>query len=529
MKKSYTKNYLKIYATQFIAIIVNILSFVIVIPYLSNNSKIYGVYSLCISFTIFFSYADLGFFNAGYKYASEYYATNNKKKEIEITGFVSLILSIFLFLLSIVLICFAYHPSWLIKDISGGDSIIAKRLLLILAVFSPNMILQRMLQIIYGIRVHDYILQRVLVIINIFKISSIYFFISKQGYNIVGYFLFCQVVTSIGLISALLYAVKSFSIPLKILIQNIRFSKEVFQGVKSLAFSSLYVTIAWILFYEFDPYVIAKLSGAEAVAFYSLGLTCLAFFRTVFGMLFNPFSARFNHFIAVKDFEGLTTMSKTVMCTLLPAVVLPTLSLALLSKPLVFTWVGDKFEQSVKIITYLSLCNILGFITYPASILVVATKKIKMLYYTSTSQLIVYWLGIAIFFQKHGYIVFAYFELVCFLGTAMFYVWFICDFLGMNILKFIKTVILPALPPVILLMLILFSVRGFLPLQKSKTGLFEVVFTGAAAAFLATVLYYFTSKFFRNYIDLLFLKFRKSRSKVKAANTFSLNTYNDKA
>ncbi len=523
MQKSYTKNYFKIYAAQLFAVVFNVLSLVIVIPYLSDNSKVYGIYSLCISFTIFLSYADLGFLNAGYKYAAEYFAKNNKQKEIEITGFVSFILAVFILIFAVVLILFAFHPYWLIKDISGTKDIyIAKSLLLILALFSPNMILQRMLQIIYGVRVHEYILQTILIIINFLKIVSVYFFISNEEYNIVGYFLFCQIVTLLGLTVGLFYASKKFSISLKALVSHIRFSKEIFQSVKGLAFGSLYVTVAWILFYEFDPYAIAKLSGAEAVAYYSIGLTCLAFFRSIFGTLFNPFIARFNHFVALNDFYGLTNFTKTVMCILLPAVVFPTLSLALLSKPFVFAWVGDKFNQSVSIVTFLALCNILGFITYPSGILAMATKQIKLLYVISTVQLITYWSGIAIFFPRNGYIVFAWFELICFSITGIFYTTFICRFLQINIFKFIKIIITPAILPVIGLLLILFSVRNFLPIEKSKVNLLEVALTGAVAAVIATFVYYFTSKTFKNYIDQLFVKLKQTVIKILSKKAIHL-------
>jgi O-antigen/teichoic acid export membrane protein len=511
LQKSYTKNYFKIYTAQLFAVVFNVLSLVIVIPFLSNNSKVYGIYSLCVSFTIFLSYADLGFLNAGYKYASEYYAKNNKQKEIEITGFVCFILSAFILIFAVVLMLFAFHPYWLIKNISDTKDIyIAKHLLLILALFSPNMILQRTLQIIYGVRVHDYIFQTILIIINASKIASVYFFVTDKEYNIIGYFLFCQIVTSAGLIVGVLYAAKKFSISLKALTAHIRFSKETFQSIKGLAFSSLYVTIAWILFYEFDPYAIARLAGAEAVAFYSIGLTCLAFFRSIFGTLFGPFNARFNHFVAMNDFSGLANFTKTVVRILLPAVVFPTLSLAILSKPFVFAWVGDKFNQSVSIVTFLSLCNILGFITYPSSILSMATKKIKLLYIISTVQLIVYWCGIAIFFSSHGFIVFAWFELICFSITGILYTSFMCRFLQVNIFQFMKIIIAPAVPPIIVLIIILFSVHNFLPAEKSKLNLFEVVSTGAGAAIIATLVYYFTSKTFKNYIDGLLVKFKQT-------------------
>jgi O-antigen/teichoic acid export membrane protein len=121
-------------------------------------------------FHYFFFYADIGFLNAGYKYASEYYAQGNREKEIQITGFITFILATFILLFSVVLILFAFNPQWLIKNISGtGDTHIAKGLLLTLALFSPNMVLQRMLQVIYGIRVQEYILQTILIVGKCFQ------------------------------------------------------------------------------------------------------------------------------------------------------------------------------------------------------------------------------------------------------------------------------------------------------------------------------------------------------------------------
>ena len=510
MQSSYTRNYLRIYLTQFLAILVNVLSLVIVIPYLSNDSKVYGIYTLCISFIIFFSYSDLGFLNAGYKYASEYYAKGNKKKEIEIIGFVSFILLVFTLLFGGSICILSFHPGWLIKDISDqNDILIAKKLLFTLALFSPNFMLQRILQLIYGIRVQDYILQQILLIINVFKIASVYFFYSTAEFNITGYFLFCQILTSAGLLFGFFYASNKYSIPVKYFLSCIKFSKETFYSIKSLALGSLYVTIAWLLFYEFDPYAIAKLSGAEAVAYYSIGLTCLGFFRSVYGALFGPFNARFNHFVATQNFDGLRDFAKTIMCVLLPVVVFPTITISLLSKPFVYTWVGDQFQQSVKIVTLLSLCNVFAFITYPAGILSMATKKIRFLYFISSLQIIIYWGGIAIFFSKYGYIVFAYFELTCFLVTGILYTWLIYRFLQVSILKFIKLIILPAIIPVLLLVIILFSIHNFMPLSKGKINLLIVAITGITAVFIATFAYYFTSEVFRNYINPQLLKISK--------------------
>jgi len=73
---------------------------------------------------------------------------------------------------------------------------------------------------------------------------------------------------------------------------------------------------------------------------------------------------------------------------------------------------------------------------------------------------------------------------------------------------------MPAILPVIILLLILFLVRNFLPLDKSKINLFEVALTGAGAALVATFLYYFTSKTFKNYIDKVFVKLKQALVKI---------------
>ena len=73
---------------------------------------------------------------------------------------------------------------------------------------------------------------------------------------------------------------------------------------------------------------------------------------------------------------------------------------------------------------------------------------------------------------------------------------------------------MPAILPVIMLLLILFSVRNFLPLDKSKLNLFQVALTGAGSALIATFLYYFTSKTFKNYIDKVFVKLKQALVKI---------------
>src|ERR1019366_3792168 len=106
----------------------------------------------------------------------------------------------------------------------------------------------------------------------------------------------------------------------KTLIASMRFNRIVFYKTKNLALTSLYLTITWILYYELDPVIIGKFIGARQVAIYAIGLTILSFYRGILGILFSPFSIRFNHFIGVNDVEGLKRFFLQVVIIMAPIV-----------------------------------------------------------------------------------------------------------------------------------------------------------------------------------------------------------------
>ena len=115
--KSYIKNYLQTYLWQGIAIIMNLASMFIVIPMITDNKIVYGVYSVCISTAMFLSYADLGFMTAAYKYAGESYAKGKKNDELKLLGFSGFILFVFVALIAAIYLLLSYNPSLLINDI----------------------------------------------------------------------------------------------------------------------------------------------------------------------------------------------------------------------------------------------------------------------------------------------------------------------------------------------------------------------------------------------------------------------------
>lgn len=498
MEASYLNNYLKIYFWQILSIVLNLVSLFIVIPKLSGSPDIYGIYSICIASLLFLTYADLGFLNAGYKYASESYAVGNKQEETEITGFVSFILLLFVALFIVIMTVLAFNPQWLIKNLTNEDDrLIARNLLLILAFFSPTIIIQRFLQITFGVRLQDFVLQKILIVTNLLKILSVLYFFRGGHYEIVQYFFFCQLVTALGLIFATILTSTRYGISIWNMLRSLRFSKKIYVKVKALAFNSLFVTISWILFYELDPYVIGKLSGAAAVGYYAIGLTCLSFFRSIFGTFFNPFVARFNHLIAQKDEVRLQQLCMEVICILLPVVVFPIVSIIILAKPFVFAWLGEKFAISIPVVQFLILSNILAFIAYPTSILLTAIHKIRKIYVISIVQLVVFWVGVFFTYKFVEFHSFAYFKAFAFIIAGGFYIHFIYQYFQLKPWDFFRKILAPAILPIGVLVLTLLAVRGYLPLEKSKLNLIVVVAAGAVASILPAILYYFQSDIFR--------------------------------
>ncbi len=158
MHMNYRKNYFKIYFWQIISVLLGFAALFVVVPYISSNKTIYGIYSVCTSLTIFFAYADLGFLSSGVKYAAEYYIKGQHKEEMRIIGFTSFIMVTVFAILAISIIVLGFFPELLIPELEkGSDPMqIARWLLFTLAFSCPIMIGQRLLSLIFTIRVEDY-------------------------------------------------------------------------------------------------------------------------------------------------------------------------------------------------------------------------------------------------------------------------------------------------------------------------------------------------------------------------------------
>jgi O-antigen/teichoic acid export membrane protein len=509
MQNSYTKNYLKIYFWQGISLILNFLSMFIVIPYLSSQPTIYGIYSVCISFSIFLAYADLGFMGAGQKYAAESFARGDKDQEIKIIGFTNFILLIFLGLFSIGFFILSQRPEILVRGINTADQYnIASSLLLILAIFTPTTLLQRLLQMIFGIRMEDFIVQRTNIIGNVLKILSVLWYFRNGSYDIVGYFLFMQIVNFSSALITLYIAKTRYNYNFKLLFSSICFNKSVFDKTKGLAFASLFITISWILYYELDSIAIGKFLGANQVAVYAIGLTVLSFFRSILGILFSPFNVRFNHFTGSGDEITLKSFYLQIVTILAPIVVFPIVAVAILARAIVVTWVGLEYSSSISIIQFLVFCNVLAFITYPTNSVLIAQERQKALYFVNTLLPFVFWAGILFTINTLGIKSFALFKFITFLVSGVVLFRLMIDYLGLTILEALKRIFYPMLFPLIFLIGVAFSILNFLPNEKSKANLLTVAFLTGVIILCSFIIQYFVSENWRNQISKAFVLLR---------------------
>lgn len=375
MPEGFAKDIFLIYLTKTIGLVTGIVSMFLVIPKLSSDPNIFGIYTVCVSLSIFFSYADLGFISAGQKFAAEYFARKDKVNEIKVVGFVLFLLGNFLIFTTAILVFFAWEPQYVIKSTSSADLKIAQKLLFILALSFPIIILQRFNALIYSVRIKDYINQLFEISGNILKIASIAFFVGESKYDIIGYFFTFQVISLLSSLTGLIFALKEFNISLGSVLKSFRFSTEMYVQTKSLAISSLMITMAWILFYELDALILSRFYSIRTVAVYAIGFSLLSFTRNLFNTLYSPFQAKFNQLNGLgNDLKLYQIFSFVVKCTL-PLCLIPTIALILNMKLIVLSWVGLKYQSSVGISQLFMIATAFSAISIPLTYLLVAKAK----------------------------------------------------------------------------------------------------------------------------------------------------------
>jgi O-antigen/teichoic acid export membrane protein len=496
--------FIKIYFWQAVSIILNFTAIFIVTPFISSNQNLYGIYTLVISAYLFISYADFGFLSAGVKYASECVAQSKVKEEIRIIGFTGFIFFSLSLLYSLFIFFISFNPTILISELKSYEDInIAKMLFRILAITCPLFVCQRIIQIIFSIRIKDYIFQQVLICSNLLKLVSTFYFFTSGKYMIVEYFLFSQFCQALAVLFGLILLKRKLNYNLSALISAFRFSLEMYDKTKKLAFTSIYLTICWILYYELDSFAIAKFYGIKALSYYAIGLTIITYFRSFFGIIFTPFIARFNYFVGSGDLNGLKLFFKKVVILLFPVTLFPVVIIYMTSENFILTWVGTQYNNSIFTASLLVMSYLFSFISYPASILIMANERVKLLYITSSLQPFIFWFGILLTKNILGVESFAYFKLLAFTIESIVYAYIIFTYLKENLITIYFEIINPIILPLVFVVFSTLYFKQFLPRTHGNSELFQYFLFVIFFNIIGVCIYYFSSNVFNKNVKLL--------------------------
>ena len=332
---------------------------------------------------MYLSYADIGFLNSGQKFASEAYSNGEKEEEIKILGFTGSILLFMFIPFSIGMIFFSYNPEILFRNIGDNEKVIITKLLLIIAIFTPlQIILERLVQSILVIRIKDYISLKIALFFNLVKISSIFLFFSGIDYRIVEYYLFISCINIINSLVVIIIIKQSEKYDFIKLFKSIRFTKKYYSLTKKLAYSSLFSTIGYFLFYELDILIIAKMYGAKEVGIYAVCFTFLNFLKTLWNTIFSPYQQRFNHFLVGDSESSFKALAQNLVEYTLPLCFIVITTIFLFIDNLVLLWVGNDFNQSAQIIKILILGMVFNFINHPAKQIFSAKLQYNYIYIT---------------------------------------------------------------------------------------------------------------------------------------------------
>lgn len=396
-------DYINIYFWRLLSLISGFLSLIVVLPRLSSNVELFGLYSFCTAFLMYLSYADIGFLNSGQKFAAEEVAKGNLEEEYKIFGFTFSILILMFIPFSILLFIFYMNPELILNNSNQYTLNIASKLFLVISLLVPIQIfLQRIVSQMLIIRLKDYIFYRIELAANLIKIFSVFLFFRDDKYLIYEYFLFITIVSIISPIITALISKKVTNYSFRKLFFSFNLSRKYFDLTKSLAFSTLAITFGFVIYFELDLLIIGKIFGLEEVGIYAIGFTVLNFLRNIANIFYAPFSQRFNHLIGLDDEENLIIMFNKVINYIFPIYFISHFVLFFAIDKMIPLWVGVDYQDSIFICKLMIIISLFGVITVPAQYYFISKKMYDFLYILAVSLPFIFILTMPYFASNFG-------------------------------------------------------------------------------------------------------------------------------
>ena len=252
-------------------------------------------------------------------------------------------------------------------------------------------------RLIYSVRIEEYRIQSILIIGSILKIASVPLYFFHNKYDIVGYYLFCEVVNLVAFLF-ILWKSKKIGYGIRSFFACLSFDKQIYLEIKSLALSGFISVVGWVTYYEFDTIAISLLFGANAVAVYSIGKHIEVFTRSIITIIFSPYPVRINYFIGQKDLEGLKVFYYKLVEEFSFVIIL-VVTIVLFARPFIISWVGHDYERSIIILQFLVLTFIFHHVTSQSVSIIYGLKKVKDILILSFLNPLLFWIGILVSFH----------------------------------------------------------------------------------------------------------------------------------
>ena len=345
--------------------------------------------------------------------------------------------------------------------------------------FTPFIIFKRICCTIFTIRIEQYKYNYVVLAAQLLKVLSVFLFFQKDRYLLVEYFLSCQILDFISSIILLIFVIVKYDYGYHFF-KKIRFISSVWHLVKNFAFVSLFSTFSWILYYELDLIVLAKLSKPDVIALYSTAFTLLSLSRNFFAIIYSSFAARFNHFFGLGDLISLKKFFLNTIYILFPIVFFPILIFIIIGDPFVISWAGEEYKESAILAKFLITGSIFASLSYPSTLYLQCSNRIKEMYISASILPLFFWFGVYTTFSLYGALSFAFFKALSQIISALYSFVTACMFQGLQVFNIITYLIKKYLIPSILTVFLAFIATNYMYIDKGYTFLvINIVIIGA--------------------------------------------------
>lgn len=471
----------------------------------------YGIYTVVVSLLMLLQFADLGFLGAGQKYAAESYARNDRDEEIKILSFVHWILFMVVVLYVIGLFYVYINPRTVFNNLENVDFALAKSIMIIFISFSPVIVMQRFVSAVFAIRIEDYIGQFVDIASSILKIISTFYFFHGNRYDIIGYIFFIQLMNLLAAITGLIIIKFRYNYNYFLVISSFRFNRNIFQLTKKMALTSIVLTVTWIIYYELDSVYVSKLYNPQTVALFAIGITMLTFSRSLMNTFFSPFQTKFNHLRGLNDETQLSNYFLKLIEWAFPISILPTICIIVLMRPLIISWIGFNYVNSILISRILITSLFFSFLSSPISYLAMAREKFKFLLISSITLPLFYALFYFILRNHYGMYSLPIAKVATIFINLLINLYLIKDVISESFTRVLFNISKQIIIPLILMGTLLFIMQSFWNLEKGKNVVLflKIVATGGVCVILPMALYYYLNPYTRLYMFKILGNLRK--------------------